>query len=350
METNPYTLSFGMPPYQYISRFAPTSEITEAFMSETPTTHVYMISGIRGSGKTVLLSNVCNSFSERDEWIVINLIPDTDMLTALLSKLYSRGEIKKIITAAKIDLSVFGLGVSIEKEPIYDQETALERVLEQIAKHGKKVLIGVDEIVNNENVRIFAATFQLLIRQNLPVFLLMTGLYENIYNLQNEDSLTFLYRAPKIQLEPLSMSSISRNYASVLNLSDSDAQRLAKLTKGYAFAYQVLGYIYWDKNIKKKLGMSIDEMLPEYDDYLENYVYEKIWSELSPRERSVLEYLAEKDEAKVGDIRDALELSSGQMSVYRDRLIKRGIIKASSYGFVSLLLPRFGELIKRYSI
>ncbi|MBR3317729.1 MAG: hypothetical protein IKG21_07965 [Atopobiaceae bacterium] len=35
-------------------------------------------------------------------------------------------------------------------------------------------------------MRVFAASFQVFLRQNLPVFLLMTGLYENINELQNE--------------------------------------------------------------------------------------------------------------------------------------------------------------------
>lgn len=51
MQTNPFTLSFGMEPNQYISRFSQTNEVIEAFTSENPSSYVYMITGIRGAGK-----------------------------------------------------------------------------------------------------------------------------------------------------------------------------------------------------------------------------------------------------------------------------------------------------------
>ena len=350
MQTNPFTLSFGTEPNQFISRISQSNEIIEAFTSDNPSAYVYMITGIRGSGKTVMLSNLCNSFSDYKDWIVLNVIPNSDILKAILAKLASKKETNKMIVSAKIDLSVFGIGVgvSVEKETIYDIETAFEEILKQISKKGKKLLIAIDEIVNNEFVRVFAATFQLLIRQKLPVYLLATGLYDNIYNLQNEKSLTFLYRAPKIMLEPLSINSISRSYENVLKISVADADYMAKLTKGYAFAYQVLGFLFWDKNIKKGLKKSIDDLLPEYDEYLESYVYEKIWNELSPKEREIILILSDEEEIKIAEIRERLDMTSSQMSVYRDRMKKRGIINANNYGYISLKLPRFGEIIKRW--
>ena len=40
----------------------------------------------------------------------------------------------------------------------------------------------------------------------------MTGLYENIYAIQNDPALTFLLRTPKIKLEPLSLAQITKVY------------------------------------------------------------------------------------------------------------------------------------------
>lgn len=80
--------------------------------------------------------------------------------------------------------------------------------------------------------------------------LLMTGLYENVSKLQNEKSLTFLYRTPKIQMDPLSIGAITSNYATYLKIDYDKAIKLAKFTKGYAFAYQTLGFILFEKNKK----------------------------------------------------------------------------------------------------
>ena len=47
------------------------------------------------------------------------------------------------------------------------------------------------------------------LRQDLPVFLLMTGLYNNIHALQNDKALTLLLRTPRIELEPLNPIAIA---------------------------------------------------------------------------------------------------------------------------------------------
>jgi len=40
----------------------------------------------------------------------------------------------------------------------------------------------------------------------------MTGLFENIDALQNEKNLTFLYRAPKVKLQPLDKGAVKQKY------------------------------------------------------------------------------------------------------------------------------------------
>ena len=348
MATNPFSLSFGIEPESFISRFKESSEIENAFTSENPVSYAYMITGVRGSGKTVMLSNLSERFEKKEGWIVIGVTPDSDILNSVAAKLYSRNELKKLFIKAKLDLSAFGLGVSIERgNQIFDIETALERMLEELKKMDKKVLIMIDEIAGNEFVKPFISVFQLLIRKRLPVFLIMTGLYENIYNLQNEKTLTFLYRAPKVVMEPLGIGAVSRSYAQIFRIDSDDAMNMAKLTKGYAFAYQALGYLFWEARSKNK-DCTYETVISQYDDVLESYVYEKIWSELSPREKMIVSMLVKKDNAKVSDLRDELGESSSSFSVYRDRLKKKGVIDTTTYGVISLKLPRFGDIAKAW--
>ena len=101
----------------------------------------------------------------------------------------------------------------------------------------------------------------------------MTGLYDEIYNLQNDKQLTFLYRAPKIILKPLDYQLMVDAYKKVLSIPLSLASKMANLTMGYSFAFQMLGYLYWDNNCEKE----IDKILPEYDYALREYSYDKIW-------------------------------------------------------------------------
>lgn len=224
-------------------------------------------------------------------------------------------------------------------------ENALERMLEQIRQDGKRLLITIDEAANLESIRIFASSFQIFLRRDYPVFLLMAGLYENIYDLQNDKLLTFLYRAPKLILDPLNYTAVRKHYMNIFELDIDTAEKMTVLTKGYSFAFQVMGYLYWENREK-----SIDDILPEYDQYLEEYVYAKIWSELSELDKKVLIEISASGENRVKNLRERLGMKSELFSVYRDRLKRKGVIDTREYGKIRLALPRFAEFVTAQSM
>ncbi len=341
--SNPFTISFGRQPAQFISRPVETNEIIENFEQEPPSSQVYMLTGVRGSGKTVLMTDIAKELAKRENWIVVELSTERDMLTSLAAKLCSRPELFALFVEAKLNFSLLGIGIEVKNAaPISDIETALSRMLGVIRSAGKKLLVTVDEAANNPNVRVFASTFQIFMRQEYPVFLLMTGIYDNIHNLQNEKTLTFLYRAPKITLGALNLTSIRLQYAKIFGISMKEAGRMADLTMGYPFAFQVLGYLYWNSRDAKTL----DEVLPEYDRYLEEYVYSKIWSELSETDKQIVAVMAATGKSKVGEIREEVAMKPEKFSVYRERLKRKGVIDTSRYGAVTFALPRFDVFVR----
>lgn len=339
---NPFTLSFGKKPLKYVSRLSQTNTIIENFCAEEPSNQIYLITGVRGSGKTVMMAGIANEMKKKEEWIVVELNPTRDLLQSLASKLYSLPEMHAHFVQAKLDFSILGLGVSIENAaPVTDIESAIELMLAEISKGNKRLLITVDEVTNCEYIRVFASSFQIFLRQDYPIFLLMTGLYDNIYNLQNEDSLTFLYRAPKMMLEPLNYTAVRKQYMDIFGLDMEAAGEMTGMTKGYPFAFQVLGYLCWENRGIKTL----EEILPEYDQYLEEYVYDKIWSELSDLDRRILAEMSGSGETKVKKIREKMEMKPELFSVYRERLKRKGVLDTSKYGEVSFILPRFAEFV-----
>ncbi len=145
----------------------------------------------------------------------------------------------------------------------------------------------------------------------------------------------------KMDLQPLNIGMIATKYQEIFQLDEDTALRMAKGTNGYPFAFQVLGYLCW-----KKKAMWTD-VLPEYSQDLEEYVYEKLWSELSSNDWKVLIAMTEADDQKVGSIRAKAGTSSNRFGVYRDRLIKKGIVVAVEYGHFDFALPRFREFVCR---
>ena len=268
---NPFTLDFGREPREIIPRTSALEELIQTFTAEVPSQHTALVTGIRGSGKTVFMTAVSKRLSQERDWVTVELSPEQDLLHSLVVKLGNEKKLSRIFKHAKINLSYFGIGFQVESgETFTDPETALERMLEGLRKHQKRLLVTIDEVVNNANIRLFASLYQIFLRKDLPVFLLMTGLYENLRSLQDEKTLTFLYRAPRIQLQPLNIGIITDSYQRIFNIERERALKMARETRGFSFAFQVLGYFTWQYPEEQ------DKIQSLYRQYLEEYVYEKI--------------------------------------------------------------------------
>lgn len=346
-ENNPYTLQFSYIPPQYILRKSVTEEIIGDYMRTIPAFRGHFITGVRGTGKTVMMAEISRLMGERNDWIVVDIEnPESNILDAIARGLYRNINLKKLFINAKIDLSVLGIGVSIEQSNYVatNEADAMDFMLKILKKEGKRVLVTIDEVTYCKEIAAFSHTLSAYARAGYEIYVLMTGLKENIKAIKNDKSLTFLYRAKEHVLESLNITAIIANYSKVFNISREMAEEMAYLTKGYSFAFQTLGYLYWEALCKNDIK-SIDKesILAEYDQYLSEFSYEKIWSEIPAKEKKILRSLAKSETGKVQEIREIAGISSSEFSVYRDRLIDRGLICGKEYGYVRYTLPRFGE-------
>ena len=339
---NPFTLIFGKEPKSLISNSGQFDSIKDSFLSDSPTTTVELITGVRGSGKTVMLTRLSKYFSALKDWIVVELNSETDMLEYLASSVYEQANMKFRFLKKEFSFSFRGLSISLSGEkPVSNVVTLLEQMFEVIKKKGKKVLICIDDISNNKNVKTFVQQYQIFIRKDYPLYLLMTGLYENVRSLQNGKSLAFLYRAPSTNIGSLNLMEIADSFEGTLKVSREEAVKMAKLTNGYAFAYQVLGYVFFESG-KTELDQRI---LKEFDGKLREYVYEKIYFDLPENEQKIVNALVDLDVGKVSEIMKAVNMDKKSFSQYRDKLIKKGIISSNRWGEVAFALPRFKEFI-----
>ncbi|SCZ76970.1 ATP-binding protein [Pseudobutyrivibrio xylanivorans] len=343
-KNNPFTLTFGKQPGEYISRYENTDTIVSTFEADNPISQAYLIEGVRGSGKTVLMTAIANIFSERDEWVVVDLNSTQDLITDFAQRLY--GECNKIPNLLKSGFSVsvagFGVGVNGTGQT-QDNVGIIDSILSSLKKKNKKVLITIDEAMPSENMRFFASQFQIFIRKDYPIYLLMTGLYENIYAIQNDPALTFLLRTPKINMEPLSIPQITKQYKAIFKLETEDAHKMALITKGYAFAFQALGMLYYEYNDT----LQWDEILSKFDDLLDDFVYKKIWEGLSEKDRELVRAIG-TGVTGVSEICDKLQISNTSFPRYKERLLKKGVLSIAGRGLVELSLPRFAEVVELY--
>ena len=190
-------------------------------------------------------------------------------------------------------------------------------------------------------MREFASCFQLLLREELPIYVIMAGLYENIHNLEDVENLTFLYRTPKYEMEPLNLTLVSNRYADVLKIDNEESWKMAVLTKGYPFAYQALGKYMWESQERSVTQAVLDK----YDEALSHYVYKKIWSELSEKDKWYMGFIVKKDRMPIAELLEITGQKKNEFSQYRARLKDKGLIDVSSRGIIAFTLPRFDVFV-----
>ena len=103
---NPFTITFGKQPNRQISRYEDVDKIVSTFDSENPISQTFLIEGIRGSGKTVLMTTVAKQLESMNEWIVINLNPTMELLPNFALRLEKACNSKSDILRKKIPIKV----------------------------------------------------------------------------------------------------------------------------------------------------------------------------------------------------------------------------------------------------
>jgi len=165
---NPFSLLFGVKSENYLKRVNEFNEIVNSFENNLVFGCYSIISGIRGSGKTAMLTDLIEYYSNFEDWIIIELIPSMNLLEQLASKLIDK--MNKIKNKYKLSFSFSFVGITFEitgKDKINDITLLIENLLLELKRKNIKVLIANDEIEK---------TIMLL-----HLFKLIKFYYENIY-------------------------------------------------------------------------------------------------------------------------------------------------------------------------
>lgn len=287
---NPFTLMFGKQPMTYIKRpIEDAQEIIDAFEEENPISQMILISGARGCGKSVLLTSVANQLRQSGKWLVIELNSSQQLITEFTTRLMDAGTLKMSFFSMASMALLAHLGLSYDEK---DNIGRVEFMLDALKRNHRRVLVTIDDVMINDDMRNFLNQFQMLVRMNYDVYLVMTGLYENIGGIINDpflpqnyqvivnpdemrkemyenEDFSYLLRLPKIVLGQLKIADVKAVYQKLLSVEEEQAQKMADLTMGYAFAVQALGMLYWEYHD----SASFEQIIGKLDGILTEYVY-----------------------------------------------------------------------------
>ncbi len=339
--SNPYTTTPGkIPLLSYIARPRQIDDIVDEFQEEYPSNQIYKIVGIRGTGKTVALREIGKELEASGNWIVCNLNVEGDLISEFYDHIVNASYSKKILSGTKVSAGNF-VKVELSKKDDITLTNEIRTLLDKIKGKGKRVLITIDEVFDSNSLRFFISQCQIWVGEEYPIFLLTAGLEHNYDEICANRNMTFFKRAPRKELYFLDLNRVVDDYAEKFHLSEIEAEKMAIITNGYAYAFQLLGYICWKEN------KSYEEVLSIFDKEIDNNAYQLIWSELSSGDKRTLISIAKCETNKVKDIKVICGCSSQSFQQSKERLISRKLIKNPEFGVVKFTLPRFREFVLR---
>ena len=120
-------------------------------------------------------------------------------------------------------------------------------------------------------------------------------------------------------MEPLNKRAIAMSYCNLLDIDIEKAIQYADLIKGYAYACQTLGYLLHQSSSKS----FNNEILMEL--YMNMYM-----TKYTQIEKNIVLSIKTNDKFSISDLTKLTDINIKELSVYRDRLIKKGAFTSGS--------------------
>lgn len=355
--------SFGNRPDDLIGREPALETLTRCFESlPGMRDRAVLITGQRGMGKTALLLEATDLAGSRG-FVVARTTCESALLSNILDGLQRSGNELfaqekppiKGFSASALGFS-FGLTFTDEARDSYGFKTKLDMICVRLEERDLGVAILVDEVrPNSDAMRQLATTYQELSGDGRNIALVMAGFPTVVSALLEEETLTFLNRATKVQLSTIPEPSVRQYYASAFKRAHRgiDANTLrsaAAATEGFPYMLQLIGYYL--VSLTNEEGQITSETLSEALDLaradLDENVFQPMVRPLSRTDLAFLEAMALDDGAsKVSDIQSRLGVSQGSVQSYRRRLLDSGVVYSPRRGELGFVVPMLADYLRR---
>lgn len=357
---NPFRPSFGAVPIALAGRSFALDAFEHALEdhpgSEQRST---LISGPRGTGKTVLLTEMEMIAQDRG-WEVLRLHTAAESLVEELRGLVLERLREVDPQAADVHLTgggVSSLSVSTERVERYPGEmttaTALARLAELAGAGDGGVLLSVDEVQSVDLDQLAGVTqlYQDLVRTGRPVAFVAAGIRSGIDALLAKDKTTFLRRAHRVDLGTVDVGTAAE--AIRLTVADTDrsigpeaAVLAGEISCGYPYLIQYVGAQAWE-NSGDAPEIALEDVRRTRDSAIRQMhinVHGPALRGLAAGKLAYLEAMLEDEgPSATAEITRRLGRDHGYQSVYRRRLIEDDLIQPAGRGFVAFALPYLRE-------
>lgn len=362
---NPFRPTFGASPRVWAGRDAVLQDFGRALQGGPGNPdRSLLISGSRGIGKTVLLTEL-EDIAIQQGWVVLRASARENMQQVLVESTIPEA-IARLEERPKRQLTGFSVaGIGSVSTHITDSEPA-QRLVTQLRRlidllHDTGVLITIDEVqdVDPDDLTQIAIAYQDLVRDDLPVAVAMAGLTRGINQLLDLPGATFLRRARHYELGPLTLEDARRAFEETSQeggIVFAAADQAAELSQGYPYLVQLLGFLAWERAVEDSLS-TIDANVitlatPDAIERLGLQVHQPALRDVPPKQleflqtMALLEEQAGTPEVPVAHVAELMGTTTTSVSDTRQKLIDRDLITPAGWGLVEFAQPYLGQYLR----
>lgn len=380
---NPYAPGAGTQPPELAGRddILERTRTTLARVQRGRQAKSFMLVGLRGVGKTVLLNKV-QEIAEASGYIAALVeTPENktlpELLVPCLRKILLRLDTKERVTeavkrgimvlrsfASALKVSVGEIEIGIDPEPgtadSGDLEADLPDLLEAVGMAARArqaaVAIIIDELqyVKEQEFSALIMAFHRVSQKQLPVILVGAGLpqlvglagksksyAERLFDYPKVDALS-REAAVSALVEPARREGVEYDWEA-LDLAVS-------LTQGYPYFLQEWGYQAWNAAPKSPITKrDVEAASKAAISSLDESFFRVRFDRLTPREKDYLFAMSSLGPGphRSGDIAHELRVAVESIAPVRSSLIKKGMVFSPAHGDTAFTVPMFDEYLMR---
>jgi len=382
---NPFSPGAGAPPPELVGRNAILyqSRILFGRILQGRAEKSFLLTGLRGVGKTVLLNemeriaehegyNTISIEAHEEKSLAALLVPSLRRALYSIDRMSNAGDkvrrglavLKSFIKSVKMKVGEIEFGLDIDPElgaaDSGDIEIDLPNLLIAIAEAAKEkqtgIAIFIDEIqylAMNEISALIMAMHKMQQRQ-LPLILVGAGL--PILPALAGESKSYAERLFQFPIVgPLSIEDTEKALqdpvqTAGIQFSGEALQEIFHFTQGYPYFLQEWGYQCWNHTTDTTISLQlVKDTSKDVIQRLDENFFRVRFDRLTLSEKNYLRAMAElgPDAHRSGEIAEKLGVKLSSLGPVRAKLIKKGMIYSPVHGDMAFTVPLFDEFMIR---
>lgn len=354
---NPFKPTAGAEPPVLAGRKKVIDDFTDG-LTEGPGApgRLMRISGPRGSGKTVLLTELGDIAKDKG-WVVVDETAGKGLVDRITERLAR--QLPEANASMDIDLGFVKAHAGVSSGAGgADIRTVLDEAAGRIGKKG--VLVTVDEVQDADKGEMAAISqaVQHLIREKKDVAFVFAGLTMGVADFINGEAMTFLRRAKAEQLKSIPDDDVAAAFEktfgdSGMPIAGNALSAAVAATGGYAYMVQLVGYNVWKvarRHFSESPAVAMEDVREGAEMAMGDYVEAVIEPALSRLSKRAMSYLVEMSgsdgPSSTGCVAKSLGVPAQSLSSVRASLIAKQVIEPTeARGYVDFAIPWMREYV-----